>query len=492
VALVVLISLTIVTQRKTPDHEAKPRADPDPGAGLTGKDQGRPRWFRPLAGSTLDAMTTTPPDAPAGNTGGPRPSRDDIRDLGRLRRSVHDRKVAGVAGGLARHLDIDPVILRVAFVVLAFFGGAGLIIYGACWLLVPEEGSESAPVQLDEKSRTVALLIIGVIAALALVGDSWGAYWFPWPLAIIGLVAFVWLSRNGRGRGGTAGAPPGTPHQATPAVPWAGAPDPTGTTAAGATAAGDPAAGDAAVAGTDTIAAPADAGYAGSGGGYDGFAGYGYDGGYPAPYVPPTPRDPRKRGPKLFWFTLALIAFTEGVLGIVDLAGVPIADSAYAAVAVGVIGVMLVVGSVIGRAGGLIFLGLLASVVLAAGTASDQWDTQQMIHTPKTADEVVDSYYLETGEQVIDLTEVSDIEELDGQTIKVSGEVGGISVVVPEDVDVHVTADVDGPGGYDLFDEQGGGIDWHRTATYDGGTNVPSIEIDASLSVGAIKVDTGF
>ena len=103
-------------------------------------------------------MTTTPPDAPAGNTGGPRPSRDDIRDLGRLRRSLHDRKVAGVAGGLARHLDIDPVILRVAFVVLAFFGGAGLIIYGACWLLVPEEGSESAPVQLDEKSRTVTLL----------------------------------------------------------------------------------------------------------------------------------------------------------------------------------------------------------------------------------------------------------------------------------------------------------------------------------------------
>jgi hypothetical protein len=65
-------------------------------------------------------------------------------------------------------------------------------------------------------------------------------------------------------------------------------------------------------------------------------------------------------------------------------------------------------------------------------------------------------------------------------------------VVVPEDVDIRVTADVDGPGGYDLFDEQGGGIDWNRTATYDGGENVPSIEIDASLSVGAIKVDTGY
>jgi hypothetical protein len=87
-------------------------------------------------------MTSTPPEASSGPApegpgagpgagphgaydGGPRATRDEVRDLARIRRSVTDRKVAGVAGGLARHLDIDPVILRVAFVVLAFFGGAG-------------------------------------------------------------------------------------------------------------------------------------------------------------------------------------------------------------------------------------------------------------------------------------------------------------------------------------------------------------------------------
>ena len=69
-------------------------------------------------------MTTTPPEAPSGpsagspDDGGPRVTRDEMRDLGRLRRSARDRKVAGVAGGLARHLDIDPLILRVTFVVL--------------------------------------------------------------------------------------------------------------------------------------------------------------------------------------------------------------------------------------------------------------------------------------------------------------------------------------------------------------------------------------
>ena len=149
-------------------------------------------------------MTTTPPEAPSGPNApqdqGPRVSRDEVRDLGRLRRSVTDRKIAGVAGGLARHLDIDPVILRVAFVVLVFFGGAGLILYGACWLLVPEEGSESAPLHLDDRSRAVALVLVGVVAALALLGDTWGASWFPWPLAVIALLVVLVVSRKDRGR----------------------------------------------------------------------------------------------------------------------------------------------------------------------------------------------------------------------------------------------------------------------------------------------------
>ena len=81
-------------------------------------------------------MTTTPPPAPDQEAAtGPRVSPQEMRDLGRLRRSRTDRKIAGVAGGLGRHFDIDPTIVRVAFVVLAFFGGAGLLLYGVGWLL---------------------------------------------------------------------------------------------------------------------------------------------------------------------------------------------------------------------------------------------------------------------------------------------------------------------------------------------------------------------
>ncbi len=412
-------------------------------------------------------MTTTPPDAPAEDTG-PRTTRDEIRDLGRLRRSTHDRKVAGVAGGLARHLDIDPIILRVAFVVLAFFGGAGLILYGACWLLVPEDGSHQAPVQLDEKSRTVALVVLGVIAALALVGDSWGAYWFPWPLAIIGLIAFVWLSRNGRGRGGTAGAPAGTPTGwvAPAAAPYA------------------PETRQYAAQQADPDAGQYDAGQY-SAGQYSG----GHYGGY-QPYVPPAPREPRKRGPILFWFTLLLIAVAEGALGIIDGAGAPIADSAYPALALGVIATMLLVGSVIGRPGGLILLGIIASVALTGATVADRWDGETLTYTPATAAEVADSYFQEAGEQVIDLSDVSDPEELDGRTIVVSGDVGRIEVIVPEGVDVEITANMDGPGGYDLFGMQGGGIDWNRSASHDGGPGAPSLVIEADLDLGEITADT--
>ena len=106
------------------------------------------------------AMTTTPPESPTEprTDGGPRASRADISDLGRLRRSRSDRKLAGVAGGLARHLDIDPLIVRVALVVLIFFGGAGLILYGAGWLLLPDDESGSARVGLDERSRSAVLI----------------------------------------------------------------------------------------------------------------------------------------------------------------------------------------------------------------------------------------------------------------------------------------------------------------------------------------------
>lgn len=408
------------------------------------------------------AMTTTPPEAPSGPqpqhpTGGtgPRVDRDQVRDLGRLRRSVGDRKVAGVAGGLARHLDIDPLILRVAFVVLVFFGGAGLILYGACWILVPEDGAARAPFNLDERSRSVALVIVGVVAALALIGDSWGAFWFPWPLAVVALVALWLLTRN-------------NPPRPVPPVPWAP----------------DPSAPPATPGFTEAPYAPASSAQTQP-------TYYAPPPSYvpPARYVPPPPRppNPRKRGPILFWLTLALITLAEGVLGMADLAGASVADSAYPALAVGICGLMLVVGAFYGRAGGIIALGLVSTVGLTATTAADRWDGDRVTETPTSSAFVDDRYWLGLGEQLIDLREVSDLQNLDGRTLEVEGGIGHIEIILPDGLTAVVHADVDGPGNIEVFGFERGGIDTTVNSS-DGAETDPRITIDTQLGVGQIEV----
>jgi len=54
-----------------------------------------------------------------------------------LRLSRSDRKIAGVCGGLGEWLDVDPVFLRVAFVLLALVGGLGVAVYVVLWLFLP-------------------------------------------------------------------------------------------------------------------------------------------------------------------------------------------------------------------------------------------------------------------------------------------------------------------------------------------------------------------
>ncbi|HYZ11326.1 MAG TPA: PspC domain-containing protein [Actinomycetota bacterium] len=56
-----------------------------------------------------------------------------------LRRSRADRVIAGVCGGLGRYLGIEPVMLRIAFVLLLVTGGAGFLLYLVAWIAIPEE-----------------------------------------------------------------------------------------------------------------------------------------------------------------------------------------------------------------------------------------------------------------------------------------------------------------------------------------------------------------
>ena len=59
----------------------------------------------------------------------------------RLYRSRSNRVIAGVAGGLGETFNVDPVIVRLVFVVLGLMNGFGVLLYLAMWLLVPNENS---------------------------------------------------------------------------------------------------------------------------------------------------------------------------------------------------------------------------------------------------------------------------------------------------------------------------------------------------------------
>jgi phage shock protein PspC (stress-responsive transcriptional regulator) len=61
-----------------------------------------------------------------------------------LRRSYDDRVLGGVAGGLARYFDVDTLMVRIAFVALTVFGGAGVVLYLGALLLIPDEGSDQS------------------------------------------------------------------------------------------------------------------------------------------------------------------------------------------------------------------------------------------------------------------------------------------------------------------------------------------------------------
>lgn len=67
----------------------------------------------------------------------------------RLTRDRDERMLAGVCSGIAKHFDLDPTLVRIVFVILAFVSGVGIIAYVVLWLLLPgPERSDAGPRQL--------------------------------------------------------------------------------------------------------------------------------------------------------------------------------------------------------------------------------------------------------------------------------------------------------------------------------------------------------
>ena len=136
----------------------------------------------------------------------------------RLTRSNNDKVIAGVCGGLAAYLDIDSVLVRLAFVILLFASGIGLPIYVILLIVMPEQDNDSSSdaeviqKNLGEMGETVysgvsrmgrhgtvgvLLVLLGAYFLLNQLGWlNWISGALFWPLVIIGFGIYLLVKRN--------------------------------------------------------------------------------------------------------------------------------------------------------------------------------------------------------------------------------------------------------------------------------------------------------
>ncbi|MBV8980749.1 MAG: PspC domain-containing protein [Acidimicrobiia bacterium] len=397
----------------------------------------------------------------------------------RLQRSRTDRVVAGVCGGLGEYFDIDPVIFRIAFVVLVFVGGAGVLLYPAAWILLPEEGHHrslgDAWVQRGRRGHWVPLALI-VIGALILSGDllhrrHGGGIGF----AVIAIVIGVLLLRRH-----PASPPPSTPSPWTPAPPPPAATEPATERAETA---------------TDDTAAVADATEP-----------------LPMPSPPPPPYSPPPappgggggaswgpdttdlrppKGRSLSAIVLSVLLIGGGAVGLLHAAGaLSVSVTVFLAAAVIFVGLALVVSAWTGGSGGLIAIGVVLTVALAIASVvhaplSGGWGKRHWV--PSSAEEVRTFYKHGAGDVVIDLSHVTFPTE--GQVVRARLGVGLLRVVVPQTALVTVKAHA-GAGDIRLFDRHDNGLDVDD-ATTSGTPAAGTVHLILDVGAGQIDVDRG-
>src|SRR5436190_14882326 len=99
----------------------------------------------------------------------------------RLHRSANERVVAGVCGGLAEYLEVDAVLVRLAFVVAMLCGGIGVLLYVILALVLPIEASAQAVTAPSlERGRNLAGGVLILLGGVLLVGNLGWAPWLTW------------------------------------------------------------------------------------------------------------------------------------------------------------------------------------------------------------------------------------------------------------------------------------------------------------------------
>ncbi len=376
--------------------------------------------------------------------------------------------LAGVAGGLADYTGVDAVVFRVLFAVLTLFGGAGLLLYLIGWLLLPDEGQESAPVEsllgrgrsssaIEAALLVVATVVLGLVLIRGDVGDV--------VLLAVVVVGIVLITRNIDERRRREAYPSGTAPPYPP--PSSGPTGPAGAAWAGAGTA--TATEERPTGGTATAVLPP------------------YPYGYPAP---PPGRRPRPAPSILGRVVLSVALIALGVLAALDAGGaLDPAPRHYLALGLAVAGAGLLLGAWVGRARWLIAVGVPLTVALVAvSTAEDAFNGgtgARQIH-PVTAADLQSGYELGAGGLEMDLSDVDFTERRLSTDVHVG--LGNVRVIVPRTVDVTVHATA-GLGALDLLGNHAEGTGVERQVFDNGPDGAGGGDLDLMLDVGLGHVE---
>jgi signal transduction histidine kinase len=122
-----------------------------------------------------------------------------------LRRDTSHRVLAGVCAGVARHMGVDPLIVRVLFLAAAMAGGVGIAVYLLAWVFVPAGDAPAQPVRLRtsrgmiEITVGVAFLALSVLLTFRALGLLFSDA-IVWPLVLVAAGgALLWRQSMGRG-----------------------------------------------------------------------------------------------------------------------------------------------------------------------------------------------------------------------------------------------------------------------------------------------------
>jgi phage shock protein PspC (stress-responsive transcriptional regulator) len=392
-----------------------------------------------------------------------------------LRRSQSDRYVAGVLGGLAKRLDVDPLILRITTVVLAMFG-IGMLLYALGWLLIPAEDEDASVAEQafgrgsSSGSRSGAVLLtigLGLLVLISAGGilSGWGEGLILVVLAVVGIALLLRRDDHRIQR---------------PATDWQASEPASGSSAA----AGGADTGDVA-SWTEGPDWEPDRPWADDQQAWD-------------PYAEPEPEpelavsEAKHPASSLWAITISVAAVAVGVIAINDAIWATVVPATYVATALGIVGLGLLIGAWLGRSRGLIALGIVLSLALVPAVVFDHVDFrgQNVEVSPTTVTGIpTGTQDYDVGQVTYDLSAV-EFAAADPISLTIDQGAGELTVILPPHVDVTIAADL-GVGEIDALDDVSGGFG-QEVRMFDGGTDGRGggqLALQLDLGIGHIEVN---